>query len=91
MTSVTSDMPQTPEDKECDLKKRLDQADEDKKLGVTRVYSSFDASGKLYLKRLQTVAEAKKRSKIIKYPMVRIIIYWTGQYTPFGAAPSQMS
>ena len=47
---------------------------EDKKLGVTRVYSSFDASGKLYLKRLQTVAEAKKQSKIIKYPMVRIII-----------------
>ena len=80
MTSITSDMPQTPEDKECDLKKRLDQADEDKKLGVTRVYSSFDTSGKLYLKSIQTVAEAeaKKQSKIIKYPLVRIIIiYWT--------------
>ena len=53
---------------------------EDKKLGVTRVYSSFDTSGKLYLKSIQTVAEAeaKKQSKIIKYPLVRIIIiYWT--------------
>jgi hypothetical protein len=48
------------------------QADEDKKLGVTRVYSSLDASGKLYLKRIQTVAESKKQSKIIKYPLVRI-------------------
>ena len=50
---------------------------EDKKLGVTRVYSSFNASGKLYLKKIRTVAESKKQSKIIKYPLVRIIIYWT--------------
>ena len=49
------------------------QADDDKKLGVTRVYSSLDASGKLYLKRIQTVAESKKQSKIIKYPLVRIL------------------
>ena len=47
---------------------------EDKKLGVTRVYSSFNASGKLYLKKIRTVAESKKQSKIIKYPLVRIII-----------------
>ena len=48
------------------------QADDDKKHGVTRVYSNLDASGKLYLKRIQTVAESKKQSKIIKYPLVRI-------------------
>ena len=50
------------------------QADDDKKHGVTRVYSSFDTSGKLYLKSIRTVAEAeaKKQSKIIKYPLVRI-------------------
>ena len=50
---------------------------EDKKLGVTRVYSSFDTSGKLYLKSIRTVAEAeaKKQSKIIKYPMVRNNVY----------------
>ena len=52
----------------------ITSADEDKKFGVTRVYSSFDASGKLYLKKILTVAESKKRCKIIKYPLVRIII-----------------
>lgn len=36
---------------------------------VNRVYSNTNASGKLYLKRIQTVAESKKQSKIIKYPM----------------------
>ena len=41
------------------------------KLGdMTRIYSSSDASGKLYLKRIQTVAESKKQSKIIRYPLV---------------------
>jgi nucleosome-remodeling factor subunit BPTF len=40
------------------------------KLGdMTRIYSSSDASGKLYLKRIQTVAESKKQSKIIRYPL----------------------
>ena len=43
------------------------------KLGdMTRIYSSSDASGKLYLKRIQTVAESKKQSKIIRYPLVCI-------------------
>ena len=35
----------------------------------SRIYSSSDASGKLYLKRIQTVAESKKQSKIIRYPL----------------------
>ena len=36
---------------------------------VTRVYSSTDSSGKLYLKRIQTVAESKAKGKIVKYPL----------------------
>lgn len=36
---------------------------------VNRVYSNANPSGKLYLKRIQTVAESKKQSKIIKYPL----------------------
>ncbi len=36
---------------------------------IHRVYSSTNSSGKLYLKRIMTVAESKKQSKVIKYPM----------------------
>lgn len=34
-----------------------------------RVYSSSDTTGKLYLKRIQSVAESKKQSKIVRYPL----------------------
>ena len=36
---------------------------------VTRIYSSTDSSGKLYLKRIQTVAESKAKGKVVKYPL----------------------
>ena len=36
---------------------------------ITRVYSSDDTTGKLYLKRIQSVAESKKQSKVVKYPL----------------------
>lgn len=34
-----------------------------------RVYSSSDSSGRLYLKRIQSVAESKRQSKVVKYPL----------------------
>eukprot|EP00094_Tigriopus_californicus_P011143 TCALIF_10753-PA protein Name:"Similar to E(bx) Nucleosome-remodeling factor subunit NURF301 (Drosophila melanogaster)" AED:0.03 eAED:0.03 QI:0/0.85/0.75/0.87/1/1/8/257/2554 len=37
--------------------------------GITRVYSSQDTTTKLYLKRIQSVAESKKQSKVVKYPL----------------------
>ena len=37
--------------------------------GPYRVYSSTDSSGKLYLKRIQTVAESKAKGKVVKYPL----------------------
>ena len=55
--------------KEKNICPKKKQAEEDKRNGVTRVYSNADASGKLYLKRIQTVAESKKQSKMIKYPL----------------------
>ena len=36
---------------------------------IIRVYSSDDTAGKLYLKRIQSVAESKKQSKVVKYPL----------------------
>jgi nucleosome-remodeling factor subunit BPTF len=36
---------------------------------LTRVYSSEDTMAKLYLKRIQSVAESKKHSKVVKYPL----------------------
>ncbi len=36
---------------------------------INRTYSNKSSAGKLYLKRIQTVAESKKQSKIIKYPL----------------------
>lgn len=37
--------------------------------GISRVYSSQDTTTKLYLKRIQSVAESKKQSKVVKYPL----------------------
>ena len=36
---------------------------------LKRCYSVEDTSGKLYLKRIQSVAESKKTSRIVKYPL----------------------
>ena len=47
----------------------ISQKDLEAKHNIVRVYSNADASGKLYLKRIQTVAESKKQNKIIKYPL----------------------
>ena len=47
----------------------ISQKDLEAKHNIVRVYSNVDASGKLYLKRIQTVAESKKQNKIIKYPL----------------------
>ena len=38
--------------------------------GLKKVYSTRDTRGKLYLKRIQSLAEAKKPSRIVKYPLV---------------------
>ena len=46
-----------------------EQKELEAKHNIVRVYSSTEASGKLYLKRIQTVAESKKQNKIIKYPL----------------------
>jgi hypothetical protein len=46
-----------------------DPAAEDKKPPECRIYSSSDASGKLYLKRIQSVGDTKPKSKEIKYPL----------------------
>ena len=45
------------------------EEEERRELGIVRVYSSQDTSGKLYLKRIQSVAESKRQSKIVKYPL----------------------
>ena len=68
--SETSDKDETKKDET----KKEDGEEKDKKKNsaldnVHRVYSSSDSTGKLYLKRIQTVAESKKQSKIIKYPL----------------------
>jgi len=34
-----------------------------------RIYSLSDTSGRLYLKRIQSLAEAKKTQRIVKYPL----------------------
>jgi hypothetical protein len=36
---------------------------------IQRVYSSTDTTAKLYLKRIQSVADVKKQTKIVKYPL----------------------
>ena len=36
---------------------------------VVRIYSSTDTTGKLYLKRIQSVAESKKQGKVVRYPL----------------------
>ncbi len=48
------------------VKKETKEKDED---GVVRVYSNSDTTGKLYLKRIQPLAESKKQTKIVKYPL----------------------
>ena len=45
------------------VEKALDGSD------IIRVYSSDDTTSKLYLKRIQSVAESKKQSKVVKYPL----------------------
>ena len=78
-TSITSETSQTSVSAtssdgkvEANLEASKKEAVINAKLGehnITRIYSSCDASGKLYLKRIQTVAESKKQSKIIRYPL----------------------
>ena len=69
--SVTSSTEGTGGKVEAKLEATKKEAVINAKLGdMTRIYSSSDASGKLYLKRIQTVAESKKQSKIIRYPLV---------------------
>ena len=36
---------------------------------VGRVYSSKDTTGRLYLKRIQSVAESKRQGKVVRYPL----------------------
>ena len=41
----------------------------EKEANIVRVYSSQDTTARLYLKRIQSVADTKKQSKVIKYPL----------------------
>ncbi len=50
-----------------DKKEKGEKSDEENQ--VERVYSGTDTSAKLYLKRIQSVAESKKQAKIVKYPL----------------------
>ena len=36
---------------------------------ITRIYSSKDTTGRLYLKRIQSVAESKRQGKVVRYPL----------------------
>lgn len=36
---------------------------------VTRIYSSKDTTGRLYLKRIQSVADMKRQGKVVRYPL----------------------
>ena len=57
------------DEKKTDSKpfKRVEKASDGSE--IIRVYSSDDTTGKLYLKRIQSVAESKKQSKVVKYPL----------------------
>ena len=46
-----------------------DKVKKEEKDDIVRIYSSQDTSGKLYLKRIQSVADSKKQAKVIKYPL----------------------
>ena len=71
ISAVQSNGDAKKEEIKTEIKTEDEKATEkDKKINnLNRVYSSTDSSGKLYLKRIQTVAESKKQSKIIKYPL----------------------
>ena len=40
-----------------------------KETDVVRIYSSSDTTGRLYLKRIQSVADMKRQGKVVRYPL----------------------